>query len=76
MRMSAHMMPFGTGPRICGGQNVAHMMMRMVIASVVRNFNIVAAPETNEKSMAMCDSFVSRSLLLALLLALDSLLVV
>lgn len=67
-RMSAHMMPFGTGPRICGGQNVANMMMRMALASVLRNFDIVAAPETDENSMAMCDSFVSYLFVLSVLM--------
>ena len=59
--MTAHMMPFGRGSRICIGQNVAQMMMRMVLASLVRNFDIRAAPETDERSMAMRDAFVSTS---------------
>jgi len=57
-QMSAHMMPFGLGSRVCIGQNVAQMMMRMVLASLVRNFNIRTALETNERSMAMRDAFV------------------
>jgi hypothetical protein len=57
-RMSQHMMPFGTGTRICGGQNFALAMMRTVIAAVVRNFDVVAPPETTEKSMEIKDSFV------------------
>ncbi|ESK91848.1 cytochrome p450 [Moniliophthora roreri MCA 2997] len=57
-RMMQHMMPFGYGSRVCGGQNVAQMMMKIVIATVVRNFDIVAPAETNEQSMEMKDSFV------------------
>ncbi|KAF5358595.1 hypothetical protein D9758_007733 [Tetrapyrgos nigripes] len=57
-RMNQYLMPFGTGSRVCGGQNLAQMMMRIVIAFVVRNFDVVAADETNEKSMEIKDSFV------------------
>ncbi len=57
--MTQHLMPFGTGTRMCGGQNLAHAMMRVVVAAIVRNFNIVAPPETNERSMEIKDSFVS-----------------
>ncbi|THU97234.1 cytochrome P450 [Dendrothele bispora CBS 962.96] len=57
-RMSQCLMPFGTGSRICGGQNVAQMMMKIVIAAVVRNFEVTAASETDEKSMEIKDSFV------------------
>jgi cytochrome P450 len=57
-RMSQHMMPFGTGTRVCGGQNFALAMMRVVIAVVVRNLDVVAPPETNERSMEVKDSFV------------------
>ncbi|PBK94016.1 cytochrome P450 [Armillaria gallica] len=56
--MTQHLMPFGTGTRMCGGQNLAHAMMRVVVAAIVRNFNIVAPPETNERSMEIKDSFV------------------
>ncbi|KAI0940296.1 hypothetical protein AcV5_001443 [Taiwanofungus camphoratus] len=57
-RMSQNMMPFGVGTRVCGGQNLAQMVLRIVIVAVVSNFNIVAkAGETNERSMEMCDAF-------------------
>jgi hypothetical protein len=61
-RMAQHMMPFGTGTRVCGGQNFALAMMRTVIVAVVRNFDVVAPPETTEKSMEIKDSFVRGSL--------------
>ncbi|KAJ7448227.1 cytochrome P450 [Mycena galericulata] len=57
-RMASHMMPFGTGSRICGGMNLAHIIMRVVLVAVLRNFNVEAAPGTDEKSMDMRDSFV------------------
>ncbi|KAL0568776.1 hypothetical protein V5O48_013208 [Marasmius crinis-equi] len=60
-RMMQYMMPFGTGTRVCGGQNVAQMMMKIVIATVVRNFDVFAPAETNEQSMEIKDSFVSAS---------------
>jgi cytochrome P450 len=57
-RMNQYLMPFGTGSRVCGGQNLAQVMMRIVIAYIVRNFDVVAADETNEQSMEIKDSFV------------------
>lgn len=60
-RMHQHMMPFGVGTRVCGGQNLAQMMLRIVIAALVRNFNVIAnSAETNERTMEMRDAFVSR----------------
>jgi cytochrome P450 len=56
--MTQRMMPFGSGSRICGGQNLAHMILRIVVASVARNFDIVAPAGTTEKSMELRDSFV------------------
>lgn len=58
-RMAQHMMPFGTGSRVCGGQNLAQVMMKVVVAVIVRNFEVAAPPETNERSMEVKDSFVS-----------------
>ncbi|KAG6824957.1 hypothetical protein H0H92_005314 [Tricholoma furcatifolium] len=57
-RMNYHMMPFGTGSRVCGGQNFAQVIVRVIVAAMVRNFDIVAPPETNERSMTIKDSFV------------------
>ncbi|KAF8165928.1 cytochrome P450 [Crassisporium funariophilum] len=58
LRMAAHMIPFGSGARICGGQNLAQMMLRIAIAAFSRNFNISAPAETHERSMDIKDSFV------------------
>jgi cytochrome P450 len=57
--MHQHLMPFGAGSRLCGGQNLAHLVIRVVIAAVVRNFDIVSPPETNDVSMSTRDAFVS-----------------
>ncbi|KAF9443296.1 cytochrome P450 [Macrolepiota fuliginosa MF-IS2] len=56
--MTQHMMPFGTGTRVCGGQNLAQVMLRIAIATITKNFNIAAPAETNERSMEIRDSFV------------------
>lgn len=57
-RMNAHMMPFGTGTRVCGGQNLALMMLKLGIAAFIRNFEIRAPAETTDRSMEVMDSFV------------------
>ncbi|KAF8646155.1 hypothetical protein AX16_007380 [Volvariella volvacea WC 439] len=57
-KMNQYMMPFGLGTRLCGGQNLAQIMLKVVIVAVVKNFDIVTPPETNEKSMEIRDSFV------------------
>ncbi|KAJ7111343.1 cytochrome P450 [Mycena epipterygia] len=57
-RMASHMIPFGTGSRICGGMNLAQIIMRVVLVAVLRNFEVEAAEGTDEKSMDMRDSFV------------------
>jgi len=59
LKMGQYLMPFGTGTRVCGGQNLAQMMLRIAVATVVRNFDVVAPVETNERSMEIKDSFVS-----------------
>lgn len=38
---------------------MAQMILRIALATIVRNFDIVTAHDTNEQSMAMKDSFVS-----------------
>jgi hypothetical protein len=59
LRMAQYLMPFGTGSYVCGGLNLAQVMLKMAVAAVARNFDIVAPSETNEKTMEMRDSFVS-----------------
>ncbi|KAF7303415.1 hypothetical protein MIND_00570000 [Mycena indigotica] len=57
-QMSSYMMPFGTGSRMCGGLNLTHLALRIILVAVLRNFDIEAAAGTDEKSMNMRDSFV------------------
>ena len=58
--MNRHMMPFGTGSRVCGGQNLAQMVLRIAMAAIVRNFDLLSTLETTESSMEIRDSFVCR----------------
>lgn len=60
LKMGQYLMPFGTGTRVCGGQNLAQMMLRIAVATLARNFDVVAPAETNERSMEIKDSFVSK----------------
>ncbi|KAK7676146.1 hypothetical protein QCA50_020897 [Cerrena zonata] len=63
MKMSQHLMPFGLGTRVCGGQNLARMMLKITLATTVRNFDIIAnSAETNERTMKIMDAFVSQPL--------------
>ncbi|KIP03779.1 hypothetical protein PHLGIDRAFT_77016 [Phlebiopsis gigantea 11061_1 CR5-6] len=58
-RMHAHLVPFGVGTRVCGGQNLAQLMMRIVLVAVLRAHDVRAdVRETNERSMEMRDAFV------------------
>ncbi|EAU82615.2 cytochrome P450 11B1 [Coprinopsis cinerea okayama7 len=57
-QMHQHLMAFGAGVRVCGGQNLAQIVLRVVVAMIVRNFNVFAPEETNERSMEIKDSFV------------------
>lgn len=60
--MTQQLMPFGAGTRVCGGQNLAQIILKVLVSSVVRNFNISANPsETNERTMEIRDAFVSTS---------------
>ncbi|KAI0828042.1 cytochrome P450 [Trametes gibbosa] len=58
-RMSQYMMPYGIGTRICGGQNLAQMVLRIAVAAIAANFNIAAdLAETNQTTMKIKDAFV------------------
>ncbi|KAI0034366.1 cytochrome P450 [Vararia minispora EC-137] len=54
--MEQHLMPFGLGTRVCGGMNFANIILRVGIASLLRNFDILVGSGTNERSMAILDS--------------------
>ncbi len=58
--MNQQLMPFGAGTRVCGGQNLAQIVLKVLVVATMRNFNISANPsETNEKTMDIRDAFVS-----------------
>ncbi|TBU45170.1 cytochrome P450 [Dichomitus squalens] len=58
-RMSQHLMPFGVGSRVCGGQNLAQIVLRVAVAAIACNFDISAnSSETNEHTMQIKDAFV------------------
>jgi cytochrome P450 len=44
-RMQQNMMPFGTGSRVCGGQNLAQVMLKVLMAAMVRNLDVFAPSE-------------------------------
>ena len=57
--MAQHLMPFGVGTRICGGQNLAQIVLRVALTAFIANFDISAnRMETNEKTMEIKDAFV------------------
>ena len=58
--MHKHLVSFGIGTPQCGGQNLAQLMLRIVVAVVARSLEPRAdVRETNERNMVMCDAFVS-----------------
>lgn len=55
--MNAHFVPFGIGPRVCGGQSTAMAVVKMVVVAMVRNFGVEWRGK--EGDMDVIDSFVS-----------------
>jgi len=49
VELSAHLFPFGHGPRVYGGQNIAQMLLRISLARIARNFELMPAKGTDEK---------------------------
>ena len=39
--MAQHLMPFGVGTRICGGQNLAQIVLRVALAAFVANSRLL-----------------------------------
>ena len=59
--MSQYLISFGVGTRMCGGQNLAQIVLRAALAAIVSNFDISAnRDETNERTMEIKDAFVSQ----------------
>ena len=58
--MSQYMIPFGVGSRVCGGQNLAQIVLRVAVSAIASSFDISAnSAETNERTMQIKDAFVS-----------------
>ncbi|KAJ9615983.1 hypothetical protein H2204_014198 [Knufia peltigerae] len=53
--MRRHYMPFGLGSRVCMGQYVAMMEMRLVLAALVRHYQLVVPEGFDHASMEMKD---------------------
>lgn len=52
-------MPFGTGARLCAGFNLFHLITRIVIVGICRDFDIIIPSETTPESMEQRFAFVS-----------------
>jgi cytochrome P450 len=57
--MKTLFMPFSTGSRACLGKNLAMMELKLITATLVKNFTIQQAPETTEDCMVMKDHFLA-----------------
>ncbi|KAJ3895364.1 cytochrome P450 [Lentinula edodes] len=49
--------PYGLGTRICIGQHLARGAIKTVLAALLRNFDVLPFPETNDESMEMMELF-------------------
>lgn len=52
-------MPFGAGSRACAGVHLVHIFVRIIVAAISRNFDIVIPAETTPESMEQRFAFVS-----------------
>jgi cytochrome P450 len=52
-------MPFSSGTRACLGKNLAMMELKLITATLLQQFDVQLAPDTNEDSMAMKDHFLA-----------------
>ncbi|KAJ3809623.1 cytochrome P450 [Lentinula aff. lateritia] len=49
--------PYGLGTRICIGQHLARGAIKTVLAALLRNFDVLPFPETNDESMEIMELF-------------------
>lgn len=54
--MRRHFMPFGLGSRVCMGQHIAYLEMRLALAMLVRGFEI-ELPENHDPKDMECKDF-------------------
>lgn len=57
--MKRHFMPFGLGSRICLGQNIAMLEMRMAIATFIRSFEIKLPANHNPADVELKDLWLA-----------------
>ncbi|KZT37327.1 cytochrome P450 [Sistotremastrum suecicum HHB10207 ss-3] len=57
--MRTNFIPYGLGARMCSGWNLANVMLRVLLSTLTRNFDIIAAPETTQSSLYVLESFAS-----------------
>ncbi|KAJ3991060.1 cytochrome P450 [Lentinula boryana] len=55
--MSQAWAPYRLGTRICIGQHLARGAMKTVLAALLRNFDVLPCPETNDETMDMMELF-------------------
>ncbi|KIK56498.1 hypothetical protein GYMLUDRAFT_230137 [Collybiopsis luxurians FD-317 M1] len=49
--------PFGMGTRICIGQHLARAAIKIMLAAIIRNFDIAPCEQTNARTMEMMELF-------------------
>ncbi|KAI1615918.1 cytochrome P450 [Exophiala viscosa] len=57
--MRRHFMPFGLGSRICLGQNIAMLEMRLTIATLIRSFELTLPADHNPADVALKDFWLA-----------------
>ncbi|RVX74167.1 hypothetical protein B0A52_01999 [Exophiala mesophila] len=61
--MRRHMMPFGAGPRMCIGMNVARAQLRLTLARIYSSFRTALAPDWFDQHGAVIDFDKKKSLI-------------
>lgn len=52
-------MPFSSGTRACLGKNLAMMELKLITSTLIKQFDVRAAPDTTEDSMSILDHFLA-----------------